>query len=63
MKGPGTKIEPGETWGGDSPEDKCKMLPTFVKMNELLFKTNGDVHIALIISIIALAVAVLALFA
>lgn len=59
---PGTKLETGETWGGDSPEDSCNMLSTFIKINELLFKTNMDAHISLIVSIIALVVAVLALF-
>lgn len=66
---PGTKIDPSWEIIRDTPEEcegfreyKCKNQTWIEGISNLLYKTNEDAHFAIIISAVALIVAVLALF-
>ena len=66
---PGTKIDPSWEIIRDEPEEcegyreyKCKNQSWIEGISNLLCKTNEDAHSAIIISVVALIVAVLALF-
>lgn len=67
---PGTKIDPSWEIIRENPEEcegyrkyKCKNQAWIGSISNLLCKTNEDAHVAIIISVVALIVSALALFA